>query len=200
MDEPSVSQADRSPWERPHNPEKICAGCGGKITNRSGTRHKYCTRECFLSKPHPNQHKHPMFKTWKCMMNRCYRLADIGYHNYGGRGITVCVAWHNFETFGNWALAQPRDPGMTLDRKNNDLGYSPENCHFTTRQKQQRNKRGNLILELFGERKTAIEWSEDSRCAGTYHLLVNRMRRGISLETALTTPPLSNTGRLPRKQ
>lgn len=64
------------------------------------------------------------------MMQRCKNKNDI---HYGGRGITVCQEWLNFENFYNWSINNGYKIGLTIDRINNDGNYEPKNCRWTTR-------------------------------------------------------------------
>lgn len=103
----------------------------------------------------------PLFNIWGQMRRRCHRPADKAYPNYGGRGITVCDRWRNsFDAFA--ADMGPRPPGHTIDRINNDAGYSPENCRWITRAQQNRNTRMNRPLTIGGVSRLAHEWSEIS--------------------------------------
>ena len=73
------------------------------------------------------------YDTWRNMKNRCTNPSDIGYKNYGGRGITVCEEWLDVANFVAWAEAtHPNVKGVSLDRIDNDKGYSPENCGWST--------------------------------------------------------------------
>jgi len=74
------------------------------------------------------------------MMQRCYNENTKWYHNYGGRGVTVCEAWHKSENFIA-DMGEPPFKGATLERLNNDLGYSPDNCVWADRQTQTENRR-----------------------------------------------------------
>jgi len=70
---------------------------------------------------------HRLYGTWKMMIHRCINQKNISYKNYGGRGITVCDRWKNFNNFIEDMFPTFQE-GLTLDRKNNDLGYSVDNC------------------------------------------------------------------------
>ena len=83
---------------------------------------------------------HRLYGTWKMMMHRCNNPKNISYKNYGGRGIKVCDEWHNIENFINDMFPSFIE-GLTLDRKNNDLGYSVDNCRWANQNIQTRNIR-----------------------------------------------------------
>lgn len=89
----------------------------------------------------PRQSKHRLFSTWKGMINRCHYEKDNSYHNYGGRAIYVCDRWrHSFPNFVEDMIDKPTDK-HTLDRKDNNLGYSKDNCKWSTMSEQAANKR-----------------------------------------------------------
>lgn len=75
------------------------------------------------------------------MWRRCTNPASVDWPRYGGRGITVCRRWHRFEDFLADMGLCPDD--LTLDRINNDGGYEPGNCRWTTWEQQVRNRRSN---------------------------------------------------------
>lgn len=85
------------------------------------------------------------YKLWRGLIARCYYQTGRDYPRYGGRGITVCAEWRNDPTeFIRWCEGQNPEKGLTLDRRDNNGGYSPTNCHFTTSAKQTRNRRSNV--------------------------------------------------------
>lgn len=86
------------------------------------------------------QEPHRLYGIWEGMRHRCRNQADP---RYGGRGIAVCQEWDKFELFRDWALANGYAEGLTLDRRDNDLGYSPLNCRWATGVEQCRNRRSN---------------------------------------------------------
>ena len=94
------------------------------------------------------------------MKTRCYNPKYSLYHRYGGRGITVCDEWlNNFAAFRTWCFENGYDKNLTLDRINNDMGYSPDNCRFATVQEQANNRSTNRIISVYGENMTLAQAS-----------------------------------------
>lgn len=127
----------------------------------------------------------PTFRSWMCMMKRCYYKKDKSFIRYGGRGIKVCEKWHRFEGFS--ADMDKRPDGTTLDRKNSNLDYSKDNCRWGTPSTQQNNRRNNTVIEINGETKTVRQWS---RVFGINHQTIHeRLKRGWDVTRAITEKP-----------
>lgn len=85
----------------------------------------------------------PLAQRYCHMMDRCYNPNNKNFHNYGGRGITVCNDWHDRQAFTAWANASGFKPELTLERIDNEGHYFPDNCTWVTRSQQNRNQRTN---------------------------------------------------------
>lgn len=97
-----------------------------------GCFRKECTRE--RSVKHGKSKNNRLYITWHNMKGRCNNPNDRYYCNYGGRGISVCKEWNDsFEAFEKWALATGYDDTMTIDKMDNNKGYSPDNCQWLTK-------------------------------------------------------------------
>jgi len=94
-----------------------------------------------------------LYSVWKGMKSRCLNPNRDSYKYYGGRGIGVCEVWLSFEGFLK-DMGSSYETGLTLERKDNMLGYTPENCKWVTRAEQNSNTRRTLKLEYQGETYT----------------------------------------------
>ena len=118
------------------------------------------------------------------MRQRCHNPKNKKYHLYGGRGITVCDEWkESFEAFYRDMGPRP-SPEHSIDRRDNNKGYSKENCRWATLVEQANNRRDNLYFDFDGDRKTLTEWCRE------FGLNYNRIRylilkKGISFEDAI---------------
>lgn len=123
---------------------------------------------------------------WLAMRNRCNNKKGKDYRNYTLKGITVCDEWKDFNVFFNWAINNGYAPNLSLDRIDNDKGYSPQNCRWATQKEQMNNVRYNRILTLNGVSHTLSEWGEITGIDWT--TIQSRKRNGWSDKEALTTP------------
>lgn len=95
------------------------------------------------------------------MIRRCYNKESERYYTYGARGITVCGEWkNNFRAFAKWAVENGWKPTLSIERKDHDGNYCPENCAFITMAEQARNKTNNVLIEYNGEERCVVEWCE----------------------------------------
>lgn len=133
-----------------------------------------------------NLYKHGLYQTplyivWLKMKDRCNNPHDVGYANYGGRGITISEEWNNdFVKFYEWAINNGYAKGLFLDRIDNEKGYSPDNCRFVTRKENNNNKRNNILLTVNGKTQTIAQWAEETGIK--YWTLYRRVKRGLSPE------------------
>lgn len=126
------------------------------------------------------------YGVWREMRSRCRRATNLRYKDYGGRGIGVCDRWSN--SFENFLLDMGRKPSpeLTIERRNNNGDYTPENCYWGTRKEQGRNKRNNAVITIGGESLCISEWSERSGIkAGT---LQRRYKAGWPPDKFLLPP------------
>lgn len=126
------------------------------------------------------------YRSWRGMLNRCYNPNDTEhYERYGARGIGVCSEWrHSFENFLKDMGYCPK--GMTIDRKDNDKGYSKSNCRWATGSEQSRNRACSLFLTIDGESKHLKEWA---KIGGISHItLWFRIKYGWETRRAVFEP------------
>ena len=103
-----------------------------------------------------NRENHRLYSTWKSMKSRCTNPNVHCYHRYGGRGILICERWNNFLLFLE-DMESSFQEGLTLDRKNTDGNYTPENCRWATKEEQSNNKSDSLKLLFEGEYYTEAQ-------------------------------------------
>lgn len=159
-----------------------------------------CTRSDFLksfntqTKTTHGMRYTRLYKEWRGMKNRCFSAKWKDYHNYGGRGITVCEEWKDsFETFRDWALANGYQDNLTIDRIDVNGNYEPSNCRWATVKQQANNTRNSHYIEYNGKTQTIKQWADEFGL--NYNTLYSRLTtQKWSVEKALTSPPFSKRG------
>jgi hypothetical protein len=127
--------------------------------------------------------KHPLFGVWKGMLSRCNNPHAKSFPDYGGRGIKVCDRWLDFKAFHD-DMIDAYGPGMTIERKDNEEGYSPGNCTWIPKAEQNRNRRSVIFIDTPVGR---LSISDAARVAGvSWFAISNRVKKGWSIETILS--------------
>jgi len=127
---------------------------------------------------------HPLYSLYYGMMTRCYNKSMAAYPRYGGRGIEVCERWHSFTQF--CLDMGDRPPEASLERINNELGYSPDNCKWATMKEQGNNRTGNKLLTVEGVTKTQAQWATEKEILPA--TIYQRLRRGLTAKEAIENP------------
>ena len=130
-----------------------------------------------------HNYKHPLYKIWLSIKARCYNKNDVGYKNYGGRGVVVCAEWLNsYQSFYDWCILNGWKEGLFVDKdtKGANLLYSPETCSIVTRTENNRSRR-NVKLDLNKAehiRKSKLKLKELSNLYGVNISVIYAVRAG----------------------
>ena len=115
-----------------------------------------------LSKTHgdatKNSKYYRLYKIWTHMLNRCEKPSDKAYPNYGGRGISVCAEWHDYQTFKTWSVDNGYSDELSIDRIDNNGDYTSSNCRWTDFYTQANNRRSCRYVTINNKTKTITEW------------------------------------------
>lgn len=141
--------------------------CGNLVIVRKDSLESGHAKSCGCmerKKKHGYSHT-KLYSILQNMKDRCYNPNNHAYSSYGGRGITVCDEWigeHGAENFIKWSYENGYVDGrkrteQSIDRIDNDKGYSPENCRWTDKDIQNYNKRCTRKVEICGEEKTLLD-------------------------------------------
>jgi len=123
--------------------------------------------------------EHPLYHTYANMLYRCLTPTSTSWKNYGGQGITVCDRWRDFSAFVSDMGPKP-SPVHSLERKNNDKGYEPDNCVWATRSTQTINRRRfesntsgatGIVETRSGKFEVRFAWEGVRRNLGRYETL-----------------------------
>lgn len=132
-----------------------------------------CKQKELLSKAFKKENpiaKERLYKVYTGMKQRCYNPKSENYHNYGGRGIILCDEWlgeDGYSNFRKWAYSNGYDDTVpkgvcTIERKDVNGIYSPENCCFISISEQQKNKRTNVFLTIGGRTQIMADWKRET--------------------------------------
>lgn len=158
--------------------------CGGEHITAGVSLRAGLTKSCGCLRS--GKTKTRAYAVWVGMVRRCTKSTDGSYSAYGGRGIKVCSRWMTFENF-QADMGEPQ-PGMQIDRIDNNGHYEPGNCRWATRTEQARNKRNNRLITSDSVTLTLAEWAE--RAGVTPDTIAQRLRKGWPIGLAVSAPPV----------
>lgn len=150
-------------------------------TTSCGCYHAERQRE--VPKTH-GKHGSRTWNIWANMRQRCSNPNASGWDDYGGRGIRVCSEWQSFEAF--YADMGDVPDGYSIERIDANGHYCKDNCKWIPRALQARNTRQSHVIEFGGKTLPLVEWAE--KLGMKYYTLHSRIKRGWSVERALTAP------------
>jgi len=129
-----------------------------------------------------------LHRIWKAMRTRTKNANADKNNRYINRGIDCCKGWDDYIVFRDWSLENGYSDELSIDRIDNDKGYSPENCRWATRytQAQNRSDTNHQYLTAFDETKDIYEWALDDRCVVNLTTLRHRINAGWKTKIALT--------------
>ena len=170
----------------------IC-DCGRvKVIQSHDLRKSGGTKSCGCLRHRPNlrnlthgQSNTAEYRIWRGMWTRCSNPSSTSFKHYGSRGIKVCDRWSIFETFFADMGARP-SPDHTIERVNNERGYSPDNCVWETQLAQQNNKSTTRWISHDGRTQSLTFWVRETGIGAM--TIKYRIDHGWTPERALTKP------------
>lgn len=136
----------------------------GNITNVIGTHlrsGKVKSCKCLRGDVH-GKSRSRLYRIYCNMKTRCYNKNNIRYKDYGERGINICNEWLNdFMSFYEWSMNNGYADSLTIDRIDNNKGYSPNNCRWVNQITQSNNTRNNVYLTYNEKTQTMSQWAKD---------------------------------------
>ena len=154
---------------------KSCGCKKAELTSKANTRHGAS----------PKWHRDPEYRIWSEMRRRCRRPESNRWHTHGARGIKVCERWEKYESFIADMGKRPNTE-LSIERRDNDGDYCPENCYWATRKEQARNKQNTIMLTVGGVTKPLVKWAEEVGIKRA--TIVARINAGWTPEDAVSKP------------
>ena len=148
----------------------LSCGCLGKIHRKIGTtKHGGCYTR--------------LYKIWSNMKARCFIKSSIDWKWSCARGITICDDWLDFDCFRKWAYNNGYADNLTIERKDFNGNYEPNNCTWIPLERQNCNTRKNHFLTYHGKTQCISDWCRELNLSK--NMLYNRLRKGYSVDRAI---------------
>jgi hypothetical protein len=129
--------------------------------------------------------KRPEYNVWESMLTRCRNPRHHTYPPYGGKGISVCERWFDFDNF--YEDMGPRPQGYWIERRDGKGNYEPENCHWASPWEQNDNRNSTFMIEFRGEKLSLRRAHKLAKSPADYRTVYARVAKmGWDLERALT--------------
>jgi hypothetical protein len=132
---------------------------------------------------HGNTHTR-LYRIWGGMKARCYIPTASGYKHYGAKGIRVYDNWLDFSLFKNWAYTNGYNNSLTIERKDNNGNYEPDNCIWIPGYRQASNTSKNVFIYFNGKKQTLADWAKELRIQES--TIRYRYHKGLPLEEVLS--------------
>lgn len=131
----------------------------GNLVKPHGTRSCGCLRVTVAKEKNTTHggRKDGLYKVFSSMKSRCTNPNMESYYLYGGRGISICPEWDNYANFKEWAESSGYTKGLSIDRIDSNLGYSPDNCRWATAECQNRNR--NKQRKTSSSKYIGVSWN-----------------------------------------
>lgn len=169
----------------------ICSYCKKEFRasfNRVNTKEKkscgcYRVRELGLRSTTHGLSKSHVYAIWTCMKGRCHNPKSKRFYDYGGRGIKVCERWYN--SFENFLEDMGDRPSRehSVERRDNNGDYEPNNCYWATKLIQANNKRNSRVIEFNGKSLTISQWARELGI--NVSMIDNRIRKKWDIKYCL---------------